>query len=162
MDRHFLEFWGNYLLLLAKGQKQLEDLAQWSQQGFGNFADLTDLFRKAYGLDEQTQDSPDYLKLWQQAQEDFRQSLRDYLGLMGMVPREEYLELAGKYEGLKEKVADQEETIKQLRLLLADKGLDFNTVTSEFQELMQKQGDQFQKMLQGLGEIFAQASKKPN
>jgi len=28
MDRHFLEFWGNFLIKAAKGQKQLEDMSR--------------------------------------------------------------------------------------------------------------------------------------
>ena len=51
MDRHFLEFWGNFLLQVANGQKQLEDLAKWSKQGV-NFGDFTTLFRQAYGLEQ--------------------------------------------------------------------------------------------------------------
>jgi hypothetical protein len=34
MDRHFLEFWGNFLINAAKGQKQMEDMSKWMQQGF--------------------------------------------------------------------------------------------------------------------------------
>ncbi len=152
MDRHFLEFWGNFLLLVAKGQKQLEDMGKWSRGFFGG--DLTALFGKSYGINHLDKDSPDYLKMWEKAHEDFRDSFREYLGLLGMVPREEYAELARKYEELKEKVAEKEETIKQLRMLLSEKGLDFGAVTSEFQKLMDKQSDQFQKLIQSLGEVF--------
>ena len=48
MDRHFLEFWGNFLVNAAKEQKRLEDLSNWMQQGFKfkGFDDLTEMFRK--------------------------------------------------------------------------------------------------------------------
>ena len=150
MDRHFLEFWGNFLLQAAQGQKQLEELAKWTSRGFLNFEDLTALFRKSYGLEQLNQDSPDYLQIWEKAQKDFRDSFRDYLSLLGVVPRDEYLELAGKYEELKEKAAEQEETIKLLRLVLSEKGLDFAAVTLEFQKLLEKQGDQFQELMKGV------------
>jgi hypothetical protein len=154
MEKHFLEFWGNLLLQAAKGQKHLEDLSQWSSRGFLNFGDLTALFRKFYGLDQLEPDSPNYLKMWEKAEEDFRDSFRDYLSLLGVVPREEYVELAKKYEKLKEKVADQEETIKHLRMLLSDKGLDFAVASADFQKLMKKQTDQFQELLKGFGEVL--------
>jgi hypothetical protein len=154
MDRHFLEFWGNFLLQAAQGQKLLEDLAPWTRRDFFNFEDLTALFRKSYGLEQVEQDSPDYLKIWEKAQKDFRDSFRDYLSLLGVVPRDEYLELAGKYEKLKEKVAEQEETIKLLRMVLSDKGLDFAAVTLEFQKLVEKQGDQFHKLMKGVSKAL--------
>jgi uncharacterized coiled-coil protein SlyX len=160
MDRNFLEFWGNFLLNIAKGQKHMEDLAKWTRQGFMNFGDMTALFRKSYGLDQLEQESPDSAKMWKKAEKDFRDSFRDYLNLLGVVPRDEYVELARKYEELKERVADQEETIKHLRMALADKGYDFSAVTSEFQKLMEKQGEQFEELMKGFGEVFKKDSDR--
>jgi tetratricopeptide (TPR) repeat protein len=154
MDRHFLEFWGKSLLNAAKSQKQLEDLGQWLRRGFFNLQDLTTLFQQAYGLEQVDQDSPDYLKVWKKAEENFRESFREYLNLLGGVPREEYLALAEKYEKLKEKMAQQEETIKQLKKLLEEKGMGFALANLEFQELIKKQGEQFQELLKGFGEAM--------
>ena len=53
MDRQFLEFWGNYLLSVARGQKQLEDVTRWISGGFSGVEELTALFKKYYGLEEQ-------------------------------------------------------------------------------------------------------------
>lgn len=157
MDRHFLEFWGNFLLALAKGQKQMEDLAKWMRRGLLNLGDFTALFRRAYGLEDLDQNSPDYLKMWQQAEESFRHSYKEYLSLLGVVPREEYAELARKYEALQEKAAAQEEVIKQLRTLLEEKGMGFDLMTLEFQKLVQKQGSEFQKLMKA----FQEASREP-
>ena len=77
---------------------------------------------------------------------DFRESFKEYLNLLGMVPREEYAALARKYEEFKEKVAEQEETIKLLRMLLEEKGLGLEATSLEFQRLIEKQGEQFQKL----------------
>jgi hypothetical protein len=159
MDRQFLEFWGNYLLLVAKGQKQMEDLAKWTGPGFFNSGEFITLFRKFYGLENLDQASPDYQKTWKKAEEGFRDSYRDYLSLLGGVPREDYEESARKCEELKEKVADREETIKQLHILLSEKGLDFDAVTLGLQKLMEKQSDQFQKLMQGFDEIFKAGRK---
>jgi hypothetical protein len=149
MDRHFLEFWGKFLLNAAKSQKQMEDLTKWLHRGFYNLQDLTSLFQQAYGLEQVDQDSPDYLKLWDKAEENFRESFREYLNLLGGVPREEYQALAEKYENLKKKVAQQEETIKQLKKLLEEKGLGLAVANLEFQDLIKKQGEQFQELLKG-------------
>ncbi len=158
MDRHFLEFWGKFLLQVAKGQKQLEDLAKWSKRGFVNFGDFTTLFRQAYGLEPPESDSPDYQQIWQKAEADFRESFQDYLRLLGVVPREEYAELARKYAELEEKLAEQEETIKHLRALLTEKGLDYAVVNLEFQKMMKKQGELFQELMKGFGETFKEGT----
>ncbi len=152
MNRHFLEFWGKALLEAAKSQKQLEDLSKWFQRGFLGFQGLTKLFKHSYGFDEVPEDSPDYFTVWKKAEDDFRNSFKDYLNLLGMVPREEYAALARKYVELKAKAADQEATIKHLRMLADEKGLGLEAMTLEFQELIKKQGEQFHKFLEGLGQ----------
>jgi uncharacterized coiled-coil protein SlyX len=152
MDRHFLEFWGKFLLNAAKSQKQLEDLTKWLQRGCGNWQDFNALFQQAYGLEQADQNRPDYLKLWEQAEESFRQSYREYLNLLGGVPQEEYQALAARYEKLEKQAARQEETIQQLKKLLEEKGLGLAVANLEFQELIRKQGEQFQELLQGMAE----------
>jgi len=152
MNRHFLEFWGKALLQAAKSQKQLEDLAKWLPRGFLGFQDYTQLFKTSYGLNELGEDNPDYLALWKKAEKDFRESFKDYLNLLGGVPREEYAALARKNEELQAKVAEQGEIIKHLRTLAEEKGMGLEATTMEFQRLIKKQGEQFQQFLQGLGE----------
>jgi hypothetical protein len=153
MNRHFLEFWGKALLEAAKSQKQLEDLAKWLPRGFLGFQDFTQLFKTSYGLNEVPEDNPDYLALWKKAEADFRDSFKDYLNLLGGVPREDYVALARKYEELQEKVAEQAETIKHLRMLADEKGMGLEATTMEFQRLIKKQGEQFQQFIQGLGKF---------
>jgi hypothetical protein len=152
MNRQFLEFWGKALLQAAQSQKQLEELAKWCQRGIFSFQDYHELFKTSYGLAEVNEESPDYYTLWQKAQEKFQESFKEYLKIFGVVPREEYVDLARQYEELQQKVAEQEATIKELRLLLEGKGLGMEATSLEFQKLIQKQGEQFQKFLQGLGE----------
>jgi BMFP domain-containing protein YqiC len=151
MDRHFLEFWGKAFLEAAKSQKQMEDLASWLQQGFWGFQDYTQFFKSSYGLDKTTEDSPDYLSLWKKAEEEFRNSFKDYMNLLGMVPREEYDALTKRCEDLEGKITEQEETLKYLRLLAEEKGMGLEATTLEFQKLIKKQGEQFQKFIKGMG-----------
>jgi uncharacterized coiled-coil protein SlyX len=152
VNRKFLEFWGKALLQAAKSQKQLEDLAKWLPRGFLGFQDYTQLFKTSYGLNEVAEESPNFLAMWQKAETDFRESFKTYLNLLGGVPREEYAALARKYEELQTKVAEQDETIRQLRLLVDEKGMGLESTTMEFQKLIKKQGQQFQQFLKGLGE----------
>jgi len=157
MDRQFLEFWGEFLLNAARGKKQLEDIAKWMGSGLKGFEELTSLFRKIYGLEKTEQSSPDYLKVWTEAQANFSESFKEYLALLGVVPREEYLVLVKKYEELKERVESQEETIKHLRMLVSEaKKEEHRDLTGHFEELVKKQGEEFQKLM----DSFAQILKK--
>jgi len=155
MDRHFLEFWGNFLINVAKGQKQMEDMSKWMQQGFEGFDELTGMFKKFYGLEHMEKDTPTYMETWKQASENFQKSFKDYLRLMGVVPKDEHLTLVKKYEELKEKVADQEETIKHLRMLLEEKKVETQgELVQGFQEIIEKQSEQFQETMETLRKFF--------
>ena len=157
MNRHFLEFWGNLLINAAKGEKQMEELTQWISQGLKGFEGLNAMFRKFYGLNKMNEGSPDYQKAWKNAADDFQRSLKEYLNLMGVVSKAEHLSLAGKYEDLKKKAADQEETIKHLRMLLDEKGIAQGEVPKGFQDLIKKQTDQFQDLMKGFGHFLEKA-----
>ena len=155
MDPHFLEFWGNFLVNASKEQRRLKDLYKWMQQGFNGFDDLTEMFRKFYGLDHLEKDTPVYLETMKNASENFLESFKDYLDLMGMVPKEKHLALVQKYEALKEKVADQEKTIKNLQLLLEEKRAESQgELVQGFQDLIEKQSKQFQKTMETFGSFF--------
>jgi chromosome segregation ATPase len=155
MDRHFLEFWGNLFINAAKQQEQLEDLAKWIQQGFKGFDELTAMFKKFYGLEHLKKDTPVYTESWESASENFLNSFKDYLDLMGMVPKKEHLALVKKYEELKEKVADQEETINHLRMLLQErKSESQDELVQGFHDLIDKQSKQFQETMETFGSFF--------
>jgi chromosome segregation ATPase len=155
MDRHFLEFWGNFLIDAAKQQKRLEDLTQWMQQGFKGFEELTAMFNKFYGLDHLGKNTPAYMETWQSASENFLKSYNDAMGLMGMVTINEHQALVKKYEELKEKAAAQEETINRLRLRLEEKKTESQEeLVQGFQDLIEKQGRQFQEAMTAFGSFF--------
>jgi len=155
VDKHFLEFWGNFLINAAKGQKQLQDMSKWMQQGFEGFDELTAMFKKFYGLEQMEKDTSAYMETWKKASEKFQESFKDYLRLMGVVPRDEHLALVKKYEELKEKVAAQEETIKHLRMLLEEKKVETQgELVQGFQEIIEKQSEQFQETMVTLRKFF--------
>ncbi len=154
MDRHFLELWGNLLIQAAKGQKQIEDLTEMVKQGSKGFGDQNTIFRKFYGLKEPNEKDPDDSKAWEKAVNDFQKSLNQYQKLLGVVSKAEHLQLVEKYESLKKKSQDQEETIQHLRLLLNDKAILPDDGAKGFQDLIKKQTDQFQDLLKGFGKFL--------
>ena len=113
-----------------------------------------DLFRKCYGLNHLDAGSPDYVALWEKAARDFKKSFKEWLTLFGFVPQETYVAMVEKYETLKEKVSEQEETINHLRALLREKLFDSEGITKGLQDLMERQGDQFQQIMKNMGQFF--------
>jgi len=151
MDRHFLELWGNLLIQAAKGQQQKEELNRLVNRSAKGFEEQNALFRKFYGLDDANDKRPADTEAWEKAVSDFQTSLKQYLNLMGVVPRAEHLLLVEKYENLKKKAADLEETVEHLRMLLNVKSMAQGDAAKGFQDLIKKQTDQFQDLLKGFG-----------
>jgi hypothetical protein len=146
VDNHFLEFWGNCMNRAVKSQKQLEEMANRMSQGFRGLECLTDLFRKVYGLDQLSQQSLDYSKIWSKAQDDFWKSLRDYLRSFGVVPEEDHLALVKKYQELKEEAAAREETVQQLRSLLSRKTVGEGETSGGLQVAPKDKASQLQEL----------------
>ncbi len=162
MDKKFLEFWGTFLLNAAKGQEQLEDMTQWFREGFKGVEQQMSLFRKCYGLDREPESSPNYMEMWSKAASDFQNSYQEVLGLMALVPKEEYLTLAEKYEALKETLASQDETIRHLKIKGTAGDIDQGAVVKGFEALMKNQADQFQKVMKSFGQLYKEPQKKKN
>ncbi|GBC63608.1 hypothetical protein DENIS_4606 [Desulfonema ishimotonii] len=164
MDEKFLEFWGNLLINAAHSKQQMDQMFQWMQQGgagmdkssppkspFPGSGELFSTFQKLYGLDNYSERSEEYQKTLDQALKDFHESFKEYLSRMGIVSREEHLTLVGKYEKLKARCADQEETIRHLKMLLdARQGGQ----PDMFQEMVRCQGEVFQNMMKDFSQYF--------
>ncbi|MBM4271717.1 MAG: hypothetical protein FJ139_06120 [Deltaproteobacteria bacterium] len=160
MDKKFLEFWGNYLLNAARGQEHLDNMNRLIREGFKDFEQQMSLFRKCYGLDRESESLPHYMEMWSKAVSDFQNSYKEFLGLMGWVSKEEYLDLAEKYEALKEKSASQEETIRHLKIKTAASDVDQGEAVKGFEVLMKKQSEQFQELMKSFGQLYEEPTKK--
>ena len=80
---------------------------------------------------------------------------------MGVVPKDEHLALVKKYEELKEKVVAQEETINNLRMLLEAKKVETQgELVQGFQEIIEKQSQQFQETMETLSRFFKKDKNK--
>lgn len=131
----------------------MEEMDKWINQGLRGFDDLTAMFRKFYGLHDIPNKGPDYAKAWEEATQNFLDSFNDYLSLMGVVPKAEYLELLGKFEDLEQKVAEQEKTIEHLRTLLDKEWTDQGEMIEGFQNVIKNQTEQFQKLMKSFGQF---------
>ncbi|ETR73568.1 MAG: hypothetical protein OMM_00854 [Candidatus Magnetoglobus multicellularis str. Araruama] len=176
MDKNFLELFGNVLIGASRGKKQVDEMLRWVQKSVTASAtsiyELPSMFKKFYGLDQLSERSSEYKMMAEKAVQDFQYSLKEYVSLLGMIPndqtvsRDEYLSLIRKYEKLKEKCADQAETIKHLRLI-ADMGKDNHSpdLITGIQDIVKNQTDLFQKVVKnftGYLGINETDSKKTN
>ncbi len=171
MDEKFLEFWGNFLLSAARGKKQTDHMFRWMRTGFPNpekssqdqhspdFQELTRMFRKFYGLDSLSPQSEQYKKTSDLAMYDFQKSLKEYLALMGIVSQQEHLALVEKYEKLKAKCEQQEETIKHLKMLIGSNSTSHAELSSNFENMVKTQGELFLKMMTDFGQYFDKSER---
>jgi len=156
MDRQFLECFGQLFLKAAKDQKQLEDVVRWMKGGFDEYGELTDIFRKFYGLEELPPNTPGYADAFEKASEKFKASFNEWIAFTSVVPKDKYLALEKKYETLKDKIAAQDETIQHLRNLIRYKDVPQADAVKHFTEMLEKQAEQFT----GLMERASKAYKK--
>ena len=117
-----------------EGKKQLENTVNWVDYGFGGYEDLTAMFKKFYGLDwmPEVKDMSNYLDTWNVAMKDYTKSFHSYLGLIGLVSKDEHLALIGKYKELKktfesqgkeildrdDRIADQKKQMSSMKAIL--------------------------------------------
>jgi hypothetical protein len=154
MDRNFLEFWGNFLLNAAKGQEQAEGLNRMVREGFKTFEQQLSLFEKFYGLDKKPDPSTPYAEMWAKAASDFAKSYQEFMGVMGMVPREDYEELSRQNEAMKTKLTALEETLRREKKKTGSGEADPTEVVKGFEGLMQKQAEQFQALMASYGKLY--------
>lgn len=127
MNRYFYEFWKNQLINVDKGQKQMQDMTKLIMQGLSGFEEVPEMFGKFCGMDFWSKETCDYIKTLEMTREDFQKFFKDYLNLMGLVPKHEHLALINKYNDLnqsvsdqKKLVADQEKEIAYQKKIVAD------------------------------------------
>ena len=154
MDHQFLEFWGNYLLTVAQGQRHIEDAAKWIQKGFKGSEDLTAMFAKFYGLDQKPKDSREKSTSWNQAIDDFQHSLAGWMRTMGWVPADAHRKIEKKVGALENEVRAKNETIRHLQNLLNKEGNPHIDVVLGFAELAQKQSREFQDIMNKMGDAL--------
>lgn len=174
MNSQLLEFWGNSLMNMGRGQRQLDSVNQWINHSLSGFDKLTNsMFHTLNRINESFSDPPEYMKMWNKSAEEAGKSVQNLLNISSPVgiPEESHQALVNKYEALKKKCEDQEETIKQLKKMMqSEKNLgqfldkfsdhvsDQGSVVKNFQNLIEQQNDQFQKLISLSDKFFKPSS----
>ena len=70
--------------------------------------------------------------------------------MLGWVPQEEHQKLAEENQRLQQKVEQQENAIRRMRMLLDEKGLDQTRTLEAFQDLIKKQSSEFEKLMRNI------------
>jgi hypothetical protein len=146
MDGAFLKFWGEFLLQAAAGQRQIEELTRWVQNGLPSSGELADLFRRCYGLSSGS--TPETGAPWEEATADFREALEAYAPLWGWVPLDRYDQLREENESLKAQLSEQARLIKRLEALMEDEDMGHMTMVARFQNLIADQSKAFDDLMQ--------------
>lgn len=154
MNAPFFEFWGKFLINVAQGQKQLEDMSTWMKKGFADADDLAALFRRCYGLDKTDAGSHQGLPAWDEAVDGFQKTFAQFAAQWGWVTQSEHQRLQNRCTDLEKEVHAQQITIRQLRELLAQKGLGYNELLLHMQGSLKNQNEQFQALMENIGSAF--------
>ena len=120
MEAYFYEFWKNQLITLEKGQEQMQDMTKSIMQGISGFEEVLQMFGKYCSMDFWPKKTCDYIKAWEMTTEDFQKFFKDYLNLMGLVPKHEHLAVINKYNDLNHSAIDQKKKITDQKKMLAD------------------------------------------
>jgi hypothetical protein len=163
MDRKFLEFWGNFLLNAAKGQEQAENINRLVRDGFKTFEQQLSIFQKLYGPDKKPDPSTpytEYAEMWAKAASDFTKSYQEFLGFMGVVPRDDYEALSREHETLKKKYAALEDKLRRGRAKAGSGEMDSLEVVKGFEGLMNKQAEQFHALMASYGKLYEDSGRQ--
>ncbi len=154
MNRQFYEFWGNFFTQIAQGQKQLEEMTTWINQGFGGTKELNELFQRCYGLSQPKTDDTQASQMWEKAIKDFQQSSAQLAKQWGWVSQTEHQEVLDRCALLEKQVQEQQVTIKELRNLLQEKGLAHTELFQHLNKAIKEQTNQFNALMESIHESF--------
>jgi hypothetical protein len=157
MNKDFLEFWGNFLLQAAKGQRQLEEAMKWAQLGFESIEEQRDFWNSFGAVKKEIENKPGNVEIWEKSLEDYRKSYREFVKFFGMVPMEEYQALLKKNEALEKKLAEQKETLPKARSARKETLDVQREIEKGLQELIQKQGEQFKELTGSIAKYYGRS-----
>lgn len=161
MDKDFLRLLGNFLTRCAEGREEFGALARGLDHGCKSADAFAAFFRTLYGLDPGAEARDASVKAWEQAVGDFQKSFQELFASFGAVPVNQHLELKEKYEAVLAEKAALEETVRHLRQLLGQRQLGQEELNRGYQELLERQTAEFQKLAMGMTEFFGGKSAPP-
>lgn len=154
MNRDFLEFWGNFLLQAARGQRQLEELAKWTRVGFEAIEEQKAFWSALLYAQKESGEEPKAVETWEQSMDEFRESYREFMKIFGLVSMDEYQELIKKNEALEKKLAEQRKALPKGQPSVK-KILDVQREMEEgLQGLVEKQSEQFKELMESIRTFY--------
>jgi hypothetical protein len=159
MDKNLLEFWGNFFLTAAKGQKQVEEISKMTKSGMWGMPDMSDMMSASPGMDVFAKASNEYFKLFTRTNEEVQRSIKDFLALMDLVPRKDYLDLREEFEAYKKSVEEKNKG-NMGKMLGEEMSLQAQGLRS-FEELMRNQTKQFQDLMTNFTKLVNQSQTPP-
>ena len=154
MNAPFFEFWGKFLTNVAQGQKQLDEMSTWMKKGYADADDLAALFRRCYDLNTPDAGSAQNPQAWKEAVAEFQNNFNQFASQWGWVTQVEHQQVRDKCAALEKEIQEQQATIRQLRELLAQKGLGYSELLQHMQGAIQNQSDQFQALMENIRKAF--------
>jgi hypothetical protein len=155
MDNNLLEFWGNFFLTAAKGQKQLEEISKMTKVGMWGMPGMSDMMTVFPGMDVFTMASDEYLKVFSRTNDEIQKSIKEFLALMDLVPRKEYLALLEEHEAYKKSVEEKSKG-DMGKMLGEEMSLQAQGMRS-FEELMRNQTKQFQDLMSNFTKLISES-----
>lgn len=145
MDKHFIEFLGNYLINAAKYQNQTDNIFSWMNQGSSGSKEIDSLFKNFYKVDDSA--SSDDLS---RAFKSFQKNYMELFSIPGMVSEEKYQNLEKKHNSLKKDYETQKEVIKHLTSLSQMKDSFQDNFSQGIDDAMKNQKEFFKNMVNNL------------
>jgi len=158
MNKDFLEFWGNFLIQSARGQRQFEELAGSTRSGFEALEEWSAFWNSFYPAQKEHEKRPEAMEIWEKSMDEFRKSYHEFVKIFGMVSMEEYQELLKKNEALEKKLAEQKKPLPKARSA-GKRVLDVQReIEKGLQELTEKQAEQFKELMESMRRFYGQNS----
>ncbi len=159
MDR-FFKFWEAIMQQKTGAMTMAAAMEELIRNGIKSSRQVLDLFEKSYGIKIGERNTKDWKAQMEKAMSDFNASLEELVSAMGVVPKSTYQALLSRHEKLKQKVAEQEETIRQLRRMLGEKGAGAPDGTQAFSEMIATQQKQFEQLMRSMAALYAPEKKE--
>ncbi len=155
MDANYLESMGRGLIFMAQSGRNVEAFSRWLAGDLKSAPAMDTLFSQYFTSlpakmpvpsDSATGVSAPLDPV--AATEAFRRAFTDFIKLCGVVSQQEHLELLKKYEKLKTRCREQEETITHLKALMNQSAGAGSQGVRLFENLIEQQTQQFEQFMQ--------------
>lgn len=115
------------------------------------FENITSSMMENFAIPELKASQPDSMKFWEDAASEYQNFCNSCLHMSGFVLKEEYKNLAERYEDLKKKCAEQEKIIRNMKRLENSMPAAGKEIMTGIEHLFSEQNKQFEGMLKGSG-----------